>query len=328
MAYRARDIDWQCQARRERAVVALPGPIAVSGSRGRQLALEYSADALLATLTAGRSAITYRHASDAPDVHAVGLRNVPVTWLQPFLSGLWTQGSWTDGTLAGTVAVVVPATGPIAVQARLDVNGLAVATPDGLVARRAAGRLDLGYKQRGELRETDARVSLRGGQLLAGNLYVQLPATAVDAHVTVSQHGTRPMQLSQIQWRDPGVLVASAEAALGQDNAVDSLDAQLEIGSLAVARERYLTGFLAPAGFADVLLTGAVGGTVQMREGQVKRVDAKLEGVNAVDPKARFTFAGIAGKLDWTRDQTPVHGTLGWQSGALFGIGLGPERFR
>lgn len=329
LSYRARNVDWQCQARRDSGGRwRCHGPVSVRGSKARQLALDYSADAILATLTAGRSALTYRHSANAPDLHAVGLRNAPVAWLQPFLAGLWAQGRWTAGTLGGTVAVVVPDKGPFAVKANLDVAGLNVETPDGLIAAEALrGRLKVDYRQSGALRETDARVTLRGGEFLAGSLYARLPATAVEAHVAVRQQGSRAMQLTAIEWRDPGVLEASGRAGLSAEGDIDSLDAKVDIGSLAVARDRYLGGFLAPAGFSEVLLSGAVAGTLQMRDAGFTRVEARVSGVNAVDPKARFTFAGIDGRLAWTRDATPVHGTMDWQSGALFGIGLGRASF-
>jgi hypothetical protein len=65
-----------------------------------------------------------------------------------------------------------------------------------------------------------------------------------------------------------------------------------------------------------------------MRAGEFSLLNARLHDVNAVDTKARFTLAGIQGDLQWTRGATTLASRIGWRSGALFGIGLGPADFR
>jgi hypothetical protein len=64
-----------------------------------------------------------------------------------------------------------------------------------------------------------------------------------------------------------------------------------------------------------------------MRDGQVHSASARFTDVRAVDTKARFTFAGLDGKLAWTRGAQARASEFGWTSGALFGIGLGAARF-
>jgi hypothetical protein len=53
----------------------------------------------------------------------------------------------------------------------------------------------------------------------------------------------------------------------------------------------------------------------------------KLEAINAIDDKARFTFAGINGDLRWTQQITPLQSAFGWESAAMYGIGLGKAKF-
>jgi hypothetical protein len=123
------------------------------------------------------------------------------------------------------------------------------------------------------------------------------------------------------------VLEATGNGALAADATVARLDLDVALGDLSIARDRYLNGFLGPAGFPDLVLTGQASAHVALRDNRFHSLDARVAGLNAVDKTARFTFAGVAGDLRWTRDATPVASALHWNSGALYGVGLGPATF-
>ena len=92
-----------------------------------------------------------------------------------------------------------------------------------------------------------------------------------------------------------------AKAALDAASAPRELQLQATSPSLAIARDRYFSGVLAPAGFGDLVLAGRGQASLSMREGALDELHVQLAGVNAVDAKARFTLAGIDGDLAWTR---------------------------
>jgi hypothetical protein len=75
------------------------------------------------------------------------------------------------------------------------------------------------------------------------------------------------------------------------------------------------------------MLTGSAGARIALRDNRFHAMDARVSGLNAIDPASRFTFAGVDGDLRWTRDAAPVASRLRWASGALYGIGLGPATF-
>ena len=329
IAYHAKDVDWQCPLLRPgEGRWRCAGEVGVRGSRKQRLALNLTAGSVAAVLGVGRSSIAFGNAASAPGISHVQLQRVPVTWLKPFLAGLWPTGRWTAGSMDGSIDVMTPNAGPSGVRTDLDLVGVTLETPDGLLAAEGLkGRLQLDYRNQGQASSVDSTVTLRAGELLYQSLYAKLPASPVTVRVQARRVGAAPWQLPAIEWRDPGVLVASGKASLDAGSSIRDLDLALTVADLAIARDRYLSGFLAPAGFNDVLLTGKLEAGIQMRGGAFSRLTTSLHGINAVDPKARFTFAGIDGRLGWTLDRAPISGEVRWNSGALFGIGLGPARF-
>ncbi len=329
LAYKATNIDWSCPLTRSSGEGwRCSGPVRVHAGKPAALALEISAGATSAQLQAGSSRLRYESLAAAPGRSRIDIERVPVAWLKAYLASLWEEGRWTQGTLGGRVDVMTPEEGPFAVQADLAVAGLGMETPTGwLAAADIQGRLRIDYSELAGRQRVDTRIGLRGGELLAQSFYAQLPATAVEVQVVAERTGQGPWRLPVLSWIDPGVMSARGQATLDTESAISDLDLQLALGNLATARPRYLTGFLAPAGFPDLLLTGKLDAGLRLRAGALAGMTASFDQVNAIDDKARFTIAGVNGDLAWTRDATAVESQVAWASGALYGIGLGPARF-
>lgn len=328
IAYTGRAIDWTCPLQRAGdGAWRCEGPVLAAGAKAQRLAIAFSPAGLDARLGGG-TGLAYRSRSAAPGTGEVELHRVPVAWLRDFLAGLWAQGQWKAGTLDGRLRIASPEQGPFALHADLQLAGVDLETPDGLLATdNLAGRLQLDYGQAGNARHVDARLGVRAGELLFDRLYARFPANVVELRVVGDRAGAMPWTLGTLQARDPGVLQANGRAALAPDGSVRDLDLVVDAPDLARAGQRYLSGFLAPEGFADLVLSGALGADIAMRGGAVQAASARFTGVNAVDTKARFTFAGIDGELAWNATATPRVSRLAWDSAALFGIGLGPARF-
>lgn len=330
LSYRARDIVWSCPLRRAQAGGwACAGPLAVRGARAPgSLSLAISPAETAADLTLGKQKISYRNLAAAPDLSRIRVEQIPIAWLQAYLASLWAQGQWTQGRLSGRIDVAAPAGGPFRVTTDLRLSGLGLETPDGwLAAAGLGGRLRLDYVERG----ADARVSTtfdaRGGEFLAQGLYALLPDSPVTVQVEAERRGDAPWRVPRFAWTDGQVLRAEGQARLDADASVREMDLDLQLGDLAIARDRYLSGFLAPAGFGDLVLSGRAGAKLQLRDGETQAMALDLEGVNAVDPRQRFTLAGLQGGLRWTHAEQAVASQLRWTSGALYGIGVGPARF-
>ncbi len=330
MSYLARDLHWQCElARAVGGGWRCDGPLRSRGSKPARLSVNLSEATSTAQLMIGKSRLVYARADAAPDSHAVELHGVPVAWLKDFLAGLWADGRWTGGSLDGKVVIRAPKAAPFVVNTDVALAGVGLETPDGSLAAAALnGRLSVDYSESKGRQRVDSSFVARGGELLADRLYVVLPKSPVNIHVLAQRESSKqPWQLPQIQWQDAGVLAASGSASLDAANAVNALDLSLAVPNLSVARDRYFSGFLGPAGFPDLVLAGSVDARLQMGGGALTAMEARFGSVNAVDTKARFTFAGIDGSLRWTTAGNALASELRWTDAAIFGIGLGPARF-
>jgi len=329
LPYRTTNIDWQCPLLRNgKAGWRCAGQLRAAGSRPQRLALDFSPELTALDLAIGKSLIGYRGLASAPDRSSIRLEKIPVAWLKDFLDGLWAEGRWTSGRIDGKIDVLTPLAGPFQVDADLNLGDVGLETPDGLLAAAGLkGRMQLKYREKGKAQDVDSHFTVTGGELLFDSLYVLFPSTPVGIRVHAQRSQGSAWRLPKIEWRDPGVLSADGGATLDAQNSIADLDLALAFDSLAVARDRYLSGFLAPAGFSDLLLTGKVDARLKMSSGEMSAMEARFGAVNAVDTKARFTFAGIDGDLRWSGSDSALSSSLGWQSGALFGIGLGPARY-
>lgn len=329
LSFVARDVAWQCPLRADgNDGWACDGRVQARGLPARTLSLRYSPASVQVELAGGGQRISYQNQSASPDLSRVRLQKVPVQWLQAFLAGMWADGQWTAGRLDGRIDIVAPASAPLQVRTDLQLSDVAMETPDGwLAAAGLGGRLELDYVDAAAGARVDARFRARGGEFLAQSFYAQLPADRdVDIGVQARAQAGGGWQLPALHWRDAGVLDAQGEAALAADGAVESLRLALSLDDLAIARDRYLSGFLAPAGVGDLVLAGGAKATLDLRAGELHDLSLALADVNAIDPRQRFTLAGLDGHLHWSRDGRADGGHLAWRSGALFGIGLGPAR--
>ena len=330
LSYDASQVSWQCPLLRAGAGGwKCDGVVQARGSKPQKLAIEFSPDATIARLAIGNSRIEYRSPPALSDRHRVQLERVPVAWLGAFLRGLWAEGKWTSGQMGGSIDVTSPDKGAFEVSTDLQLADVGLETPDGLLAAAAVkGRLRVAYRELAGTRSVDARITTGGGELLFDSLYAKLPTSPVLVHVLAQQAPKGLWKLPDIEWQDAGVLAVKGSATLDALSAVSDLSVALDLGNLGIARDRYLSGFLAPAGFPDLVLTGGMKARLQTRAGRLTRFEATLRQVNAIDTKARFTLAGIDGDLRWTRDGTSVASRIGWRDGAIFGIGLGAADFR
>ncbi|MFY2764529.1 hypothetical protein [Arenimonas sp. MALMAid1274] len=326
LSYRARELVWRCPLRRgSGGEWRCDGPVSAAGAAAQTLALSIAPTATRAELALGKRRIAYTSQASSPDLSRIDLNAVPVAWLKAYLAGLWAEGQWTQGQLSGRIDVIAPQSGPFEVRTDLQLDDIGLETPDGwLAAAGLSTRLRLDYREQGTRTRVQARLDTRTGEFLAQGLYVPLPSTPVQLQVTAEQDGAGPWRLPELSWLDGQVLRVQGQAALTPDLDLAELKLDMKLGDLAVARDRYLSGFLAPAGFGDLVLSGQARASLQLAGGELAAMALDLAQVNAVDPKQRFTLAGVQGDLRWTAAPAPVAGRLGWQSGALYGIGLGP----
>lgn len=319
-------LEWAC----ERLVTLQPltceGPLRVGGRAAGTLAVDVSEARTGLRWAQGRRSLTVD--KDLASPWRVAATRIPVVWLEAFTQSLWAGGRISDGTLSG--ALSIPAdSAATRIDADLRLEGLAFDTPDGLMAGVGlAVPLKLRYESTPAIDAAPSRtrVSVDGrltaGELLVTPIYVAIPAAGIDVAVAAESAPDGRWRLTRWAWNDASALRAEGDATLAADGAVLALAARATSPDLAALRMRYLDGVLAPAGFADLQLAGRGGGAVAFDAEGLSALEVDLKDTVAVDPKGRFSLAGVNGDLRWSRDGAAVDSRLGWQAAALYGIGV------
>jgi len=323
LGYHYRNIAWSC--RLQRAVDngwACAGDLRGSGKPLR-LALRFDDKVTVAGLVQGGSRIDLHRDAKTPDLTRLDFTKVPLAWAQALLSQAWNDGKLKSGTLDGRLDIAAPKDHPLRVSGDLAVVGAALETPDGgIAADRLGGDFRIDYRKTAALGLLELDGALRGGEFLAGNTYLALPATPVTLSLDGMQRAGEGWQLPRIAWRDGNVLAADGSAAFANDASLQALDLQLHSNDMGPLRDRYLSGWLGVFGLGNVELSGASDLRIVMRDGQLQSADANLHGVDLREPDDRFGFRGLEGDVRFSAS-TPVASALRWQSSRVYGLDFG-----
>ena len=278
--------------------------------------------------------------------------------------GAVTRFGWRGGHVAG---IAIPAAGS-ALQARAgrlhQVGSLRVALPGGvvelaglrldprLVGDWLAGRFrleNLGWdSEDGTLAVAGATAqgrfaiggspavpeiriesALRGGEFLAGPVYVKLPDAPVSLAATLAAEGDG-WRIGHLEWRDPGVLELSggAEVSPTGPSVLRSLQLEARVPDLDAALSRYGRSWLDARGFRGLAARGALSATLAMGAAGLERAGFSAEGVDLVDAQGRFRLRGLAGAVDWRASGRAAPTTLAWQGLELYRLPFDAARLQ
>jgi len=329
LGYSFRKLHWECPLRRDgHGAWSCAGVVRAGTGKPMRLALTMSATATDASLADGASRVEVQRPAANPELTKLALTQVPAAWLQAFVAGLWKDGKLQKGQLDGQLDVLASARAGLAVQGPLRLRDLALETPDGAIAGDGLNvDLRLVFGQKAGQRDIALDASLLGGQLLVGGLYAALPKAAIAARLRAHQAGGGDWIMPTLEWHDGAVLDVRGDAAWSPTAGLRALHLALASRDLAHLRDRYLTGWLDPAGLGGITLAGAVQATLAFESGDWRSLHAQFQQVDASDGKQRFALRQLAGDLRWSADATAIDSALRWQGGALFGIALGPATF-
>ena len=319
-------VDWAC----ERVVTLEPlvceGPLRVAGRSAGALAIDVSTARTGLRWSQGRRSLTVD--KDLASPWRVAAQRIPLVWLEDFSRRLWAGGRIGEGTVSGTLAVP-PDDARLRIDADLRLDGLGFDTPDGAFAGAGLSvPLTVRYEStpassaNPERTRVALQAGLKTGELLVNPIYLAVPASGVALAVDAESQPDGRWRLTQWRWNDAAAIAAEGDATLDADGSVLALAAQLRSPDLAVLRARYLDGVLAPAGFGDLQLVGQGAGSVGFDAEGLSALEVDLRQALAIDPKGRFSLAGLDGGLRWSRDGAAVDSRLGWQAAALYGIGI------
>ena len=327
LGYRYRNLHWRCPLQR----VAndgwqCDGVLRSGNAAPLRLAVQFDAATTQASLTQGGARFALDRNAATPDLTSLDLTRVPITWAQALLAQAWPEVRLKSGFLDASLVIEAPANRPLRISGPLRLRGIGLETADATIAGETLGgdlRIDYRTTPAQSLLALDGE--LRGGEFLAGNTYVALPATPVGLRIDASKHAGAGWDLPRVEWRDGDALQASGKLAFAADGALASMAVDVGSRDMSPLRPRYLSGWMGLFGLGDVDLLGAMDLHVEAQGGALSRIDAILHGVDLRDPARRFVFDGLDGDLRYSAS-TPVRSELRWQGGQLYGLAFGEAR--
>lgn len=327
LGYRYRDLHWRCPLRREgKDSWACDGAVRSGASAPLQLAVRFDAATTHASLAQGKARIALDRDAASPDLTSFELRRVPIQWAQALLAKAWPDANLKSGEFDAKLAIEAPANRPLRISGPLALRGIGLETADATIAGESlGGRFAIDYRTTPVLSLLAVDGELRGGEFLAGNTYIALPATPVGLRIDALQHRGAGWELPRIEWRDGDALAAEGSARFGTDASLRALDIAVHSGDMSPLRQRYLSGWLGLFGLGEVDLHGAMDLRVQVRDGVLQVADASLHGVDLRDPSERFVFNGLQGDVRYSAG-APVQSELRWRGGKLYGLDFDAAR--
>ncbi len=321
LGYSYRDLHWQCRLQRtDREGWQCDGQLRSGNAKPLRLAVQFDAVTTKAALSQGSARIALDRNAASPDLTGFDLTKVPLSWAQVLLTKAWPEARLTSGEFDGSLLIDAAADRPLRISGPLTFRGLGLETTDASTAgENLGGRFDIDYRTAPALSLLTVDGALHGGEFLTGNTYVALPASPIGLRIDAMQHKDAGWELPRIEWHDGDTLNAQGSAAFGVDASLARLDIDIHSADMAPLRERYLSGWLGLFGLGEVGLKGAMGLSIQMRDGVLTHADATLRDVNLGDPDERFVFNGLQGDVRFSAG-APVRSELHWSHGKLYGL--------
>ncbi len=321
LGYRYRDLHWQCRLQRaDRDGWQCEGQLRSGNAEPLRLAVRFDAATTEASLSRGSARIALEHSAASPDLTGFDLTRVPMQWAQALLERAWPGARLTSGEFGGELLIDAGADRPLRISGPLSVSGVGLETADASTAgENLGGRFHIDYRTTPALSMLAVVGDLQGGEFLAGNTYVALPASQIGLRIDAMQHAGAGWELPRIEWHDGDALNAEGSAAFDVDASLARLDIDIHSRDMSPLRARYLSGWLGLFGLGAVELKGAMDLGIQVRDGVLTRADAELHAVDLGDPDERFVFNGLQGDVRYSAGM-PVRSELRWASGKLYGL--------
>lgn len=311
----------------------LDGPLRLQRAPGAALSdatislqVDQAANTLLVDLHQGKAQAKTAVPLDQPTHAQIELKNLPFGWLQGLLSTVW-SGRATGGRVSAMMALDRRPTG-IQASGQFDLTALGFDSPTGKLAGEG-----LGGGGRFMLNTADGPASinlestLRGGELLLGPIYANLPDHAVQLSMDAQVQGGA-ITVSRLRVGDPDAMQLRGAMAFDAKGELASLNLSRLQLSLPMAYQRYGRAWLATYGLRDMNARGQLSATLDLREDGLHAFDFQTEGLDLADADGRLAIAGLKGELDWSRTGQRPATRLAWQSLGLYRLINGPATSR
>jgi hypothetical protein len=318
-------LDWRCELRpRDVDVWRCAGPLRSEAGNLGELALDFDRGTTELALLRGRARL--QAVLPAEQQGAIGLQaeRVPAEWLQPMLSTLWSQARLTGGFISADLDLDLALDVP-RIEGDLRAEGLGVDTEDGQVAAAGLelqGRMGI---ELGEAGRIGLELALSGGELLAGAVYVALPAQPVRLELDAQQQSGR-WNVERMVWDDPEALrvEASGELDFALDDALVGARLQVASRRADVLVSRYLDSILGTVGLPGLQANGGLGLTAQWDAGTLQKLHLEPDQLSLIDGQARFELGGLDGAVGFTRTDAASSNRISFERLRLYGLEFEP----
>jgi hypothetical protein len=254
------------------------------------------------------------------------LAALPLPWLRGVLGAAWPGARLNGGSVAGTVALDLAA-GDTRASGRVDLAGVELDSKAGDIAAQklaASGSFRIENGPASTSLMFDGL--LRGGQMLLGPLYAQLPAHAVNLHVATTV-GPAGIRVDSLDYDDRDALRLSGSLGFDRKGNLDKLDLTRFAATFPAAYSRYGTTLVQDlTGIARLGISGSVTGSLDMGPGGFEAFDLAAGNVSIDSHGGVIAVAGLNGRVDWRARASRPATTLDWDALALYRIAFGPAR--
>ena len=322
-----RKLAWHCALKRSaQQAWSCDGELSIQGMRKQFLSVSIDKNNWHGQWREGARKVSIKGDFDnANEIQAI-VESLPLQWFSELLKESLPDISISGGELTSTAKLWIRSGGLSSVNARFRVGKLGFESSDGLLAAAGiAGKGELFYTTQPT---QNVRLSgeIDGGEFFADPIYVPLPKEPITFGLTASLTPDSAWRFEDIQWLDHSGLIARGSLSLTADNAIDAMAMQVEFPSLAVAKDRYLSGILAPLGFSQMALSGQSRLDWVLEDGELTSIDSDLIGISAIDASGRFVLVNLNGDVFWSRDGARAPSSIEWGSAAIYGIGFAQGR--
>jgi hypothetical protein len=307
------------------------GHIATEKAPGKALAdadftVLYDPDGgtLEVNVTQGKSSINAMMPLDQATHVQMRLAAMPLAWLRGVLAAAWPDGRLNGGTVDGDVALDL-ATGDTRVSGRVSVSNADLDSKGGIIAANKLGaagsfRIETGSPNVGVM--FDGR--LRGGQMLLGPVYAQLPQNAVGLHVA-GHLGVSGIELDSLDFDDPDALRLTGGIGFDRHGNLDKLDLTRFAATFPAAYDRYGTTLVRNlTGFDALATSGSINGALNIGSHGPRTIDLTAKNLTLDSQDGSLALANLQGDLDWRAGVSRPATQLKWNGLSIYKLAFGP----
>jgi hypothetical protein len=309
----------------------LDGSLALRGAPGNalgdadvHLVVDARANTLQADITQAKARASAWIPLDQTSHAQITLKDFPANWLAGLLGTVW-SGRPTGGRLDAELALDVYDNG-VQSSGEFSLAGVGFDTPAGTLAGQGvSGSGRLGIDTQGGPARMTLDATLHGGELLLGPIYAKLPAHPVQLNVAATAAGGA-LDIGRVRVNDPDALQLDGALAFGAKGNLDKLRFERFQARFPAAYERYGSAWLDTMGLHDVRMTGALGGSLDLRADGPHGFAFNADHLALATADGRLAVDDLNGGLDWSAQADRPATTLGWRGLQLYRLPFGPAQ--